>query len=130
MAIQDKRKLSLNRFKDSVSYAFSGISQSFKDERNLSVQLAAGVLVILAGFFFNITKSEWLVILVCIGLVLSLELVNTSIERTVDLFCENKRHPLAKYAKDAAAGAVLIFALTSVIIGLIIFLPYLISYLN
>lgn len=130
MAIQDKSKFSLKRFKHSVAYALSGIRQSFKDERNLCVQMAAGVLVILGGIFFNITKSEWLVILVCIGLVLSLELVNTAIERTVDLFCETKHHPLAKYAKDAAAGAVLIFALTAAVIGLIVFLPYLISYLN
>ena len=80
------------------------------------------VLVVLAGFFFEISKIEWCICLLLCGLIMALELVNTSVEAVVDLVTE-KRKPLAKIAKDTAAGAVLIAALFSAVIGCIIFVP-------
>ena len=74
------------------------------------------------GFYFKINTVEWLVILLVLGVILSLELINTALESVVDLVTD-KYHPLAKKAKDTVSAAVLVFAVASVIIGLIIFIP-------
>jgi undecaprenol kinase len=86
----------------------------------------AAVLVILFAFYYHLSASEWIFILFAIGGMFSLELVNTAIERIVDLVTE-EYHPLAKQAKDIAAGAVIVYAILSVIIGCIIFLPKIIK---
>ncbi|WNS74338.1 diacylglycerol kinase family protein [Bacillus sp. DTU_2020_1000418_1_SI_GHA_SEK_038] len=117
-ASRDKK----NRLIYSFRYAISGINEAFKQERNLKIHLLVSIIVILMGLVLSISYIEWLFILLAIGGMLSLELLNSSIERVVDLVTEDY-HPLAKAAKDIAAGAVLIFAVISVIIGLIIFLP-------
>jgi len=104
-------------------YAFEGIRDAIRHEPNLKFHLFFALLVIIAGFFFQISLLDWIVVLIMIGLVITLELTNTAIEAVVDSFTE-KEHPSAKYAKDIAAGAVMIVALVSVIVGLIIFLPY------
>ncbi|MBB6445988.1 undecaprenol kinase [Bacillus benzoevorans] len=88
----------------------------------MRIHCTAAGLVILFGLYFQLSASEWIFILLAIGGMFSLELVNTAIERTVDLVTE-EFHPLAKQAKDIAAGAVLVYAILSVIIGCIIFLP-------
>ena len=80
------------------------------------------ILVIILGIALKISISEWLICLILFGLVIATEMINTSIEATVDLAC-NKKDPLAKIAKDTASGAVLIFAITAAISGIIIFLP-------
>jgi undecaprenol kinase len=80
----------------------------------------------MVSYYFSITKTEWLFILVAIGGMFALELVNTAIERLVDLVTA-EYHPLAKQAKDLAAGAVLVYAILSVGIGMVIFLPYLLK---
>ena len=85
----------------------------------MKIHYLAAVVVICCGFYFHITKVEWMVLLIVIGIVMSLEMVNTAVEnsrfRLVDI------HPFAKVAKDVAAGAVLLFAIIAVIIGAIIF---------
>jgi undecaprenol kinase len=78
--------------------------------------------VVIFGFIFAIDRVEWMFVLFAIGGMFSLELINTAIERTVD-YISPQFHLLAKQAKDVAAGAVLIYACLSVIIGCIIFLP-------
>ena len=108
----------------SFKYAFEGIAAAFKEEPNLKFHFVAAALVILAGLYFQITHTEWLVLILTIGLVLTLELTNAAIEAVVDSFTD-KVHPGAKLAKDVAAGAVLTGAITATAIGLIIFLPYL-----
>lgn len=108
----------------SFSYAISGILDCIKLERNLRIHLCAAVLVIGFAIFFSITKVEWLIILLLIGGMAALELVNSAVERVVDLVTKDY-HPLAKQAKDMAAGAVFVYAILSVVIGAIIFLPYL-----
>ena len=113
-------------FYKSLGYAISGIIQCIQKERNIKIHLVFMFLVIICGFLFQLSITEWLVCILLFGLVISLELVNTAIEAVVDL-CTQEHHPLAKIAKDTAAGAVLISAIASVVIGLIIFVPKILS---
>lgn len=106
----------------SFKYAIEGIIQGVVSERNLKIHSVVALFVIIFGWLFDIHPYEWMFVFLAIGGVYSLELMNTAIERIVDLVSP-QYHPLAKQAKDAAAGAVLIFALVSVIIGCIIFIP-------
>ena len=79
--------------------------------------------VIIAGIVLGITRTEWIMVVMCIGTVIAAELFNTAIEKLVDLVSP-ERHPVAGQVKDIAAGAVLICAVAAAIIGLIIFIPY------
>ena len=106
---------------------FSGIIQAVKSERNMKIHVVIALIVIGFGFYFSLSGIEWLFILLAISGTITLEMVNSSIERAVDL-ATDQIHPLAKEAKDFAAGAVLIYAIFSVIIGIIIFLPKIVSY--
>ncbi len=117
MAIYHQRILSFK-------YAFEGIIEAIKEEPNLKFHLLAGFLVILAGIFLNFSKLDWVLIIILIGFVISVELTNTAVEAVVDAFTD-KTHPEAKLAKDISAGAVLVVAITSAVAGIIIFLPYL-----
>lgn len=92
----------------------------------MRIHLIVAALVVLFGLIFCISKVEWIVCLLCMGLVFGTELINTSIENIVDLVSPD-HHPLAGKAKDIAAGAVLMSAIFSVIIGLIIFIPKLLN---
>lgn len=107
----------------SFGYAWKGIRQCVGKEQNLSIHLIVTVMVIIAGFFFDITRTEWLIIILCIGVVIAAELFNTAIERLVDLVSP-EHNPIAGQVKDIAAGAVLVCAVAAAIIGVIIFLPY------
>lgn len=107
----------------SFKHAFEGICAAIKEEPNLKFHLFAAVIVIIAGFYFHISRNDWIVIVLLIALVITLEMTNTAIEAVVDSFTEVE-HPRAKFAKDIAAGAVLILAIAAVVAGLIIFLPY------
>ena len=106
----------------SFGYAIAGIVACIRQERNMKIHLTAAILVTAAGTLLRISAAEWMVCLILFGLVMSLELVNTALEAVVDLVTQEQR-PLAKKAKDAAAGAVLVSAVMAAIIGLIIFLP-------
>lgn len=120
---KDKRNYNpKSRFVKSFVYAWRGIREAVSCERNLKIHVAAAALAVILAFIFKLSATEWLFILFAVGGVISLELVNTSIEKVVDLVTD-KYHPLAERAKDVAAGAVLIYACLSVIVGLVIFLP-------
>ncbi|MDD3239470.1 MAG: diacylglycerol kinase family protein [Lachnospira sp.] len=106
----------------SFGYAFEGIFTCIKKERNMKIHCVMAVLVVIAGLILKISSIEWCVCLALFGLVMALEHVNTAIEAVVDLVTE-ERKPLAKIAKDTAAGAVLIAAIMAAIAGLIIFVP-------
>ncbi|KZN96284.1 MAG: diacylglycerol kinase family protein [Bacillaceae bacterium] len=110
----------------SFYFAVQGIAAAFQSERNFRIHVTAAIIVIAAGLFFNISLIEWIVILLLIGGMLALELVNTAIERIADAVSK-EFHPLLKTAKDAAAGAVLVYAAVSVVIGFIIFAPKIIE---
>lgn len=106
----------------SFKYAFTGIISSIKKERNMKIHISIMILVILLGIILKIQKIEWIICIILFGLVISLEMINTSIEIVVDMVMPNKNEN-AKNAKDISAGAVLIVAITSLTIGLIIFIP-------
>lgn len=108
----------------SFGYAWKGIRSCIGKEQNLSFHLLATPTVVAAGLLAGITRTEWMVVILCIGLVIAAELFNSAIEQLVDLVSP-QRHPLAGRVKDIAAGAVLVCAATAAIIGLIIFIPYL-----
>ena len=116
--LRRKRKKLRNSFK----YAFQGIEEAWKTEQNLKIHFMIMALVIIAGFIFKISLIEWMVCLLLFAIVISLELINTAIETTVDIAMPEINEK-AKYAKDIAAGAVLFSAMISIIIGLIIFVP-------
>jgi diacylglycerol kinase len=114
----------MREFLKSFIYAIKGIWSGIADQRNLKFQLAVAIVVVGAGFYLSIQPIEWCIILTCISLVISLELINTAIENLVDLVTL-ERKPLAGKIKDIAAGAVLIASAISLIIGVIVFRKYL-----
>ena len=115
--IDHKRSASLVA---SFRCAFHGISQAVTSQRNMRIHLLIAVLAILAGLILRLTASEWFAILLLIGAVLAFEMLNTAIETLTDLVSPHY-HPLAKDAKDIAAGTVLVMAVTAVICGLIVY---------
>lgn len=120
-----KNKKLINSFK----YAFTGMWSAYKSERNMKIHIAVAILIILFGVFLQISTYEWLACIVCFAMVIGAEMFNTAIETVVDIAMP-KKDERAKKAKDVAAGAVLVFAIGSAIIGSIIFIPKIIDYLN
>ncbi|MFA6409940.1 MAG: diacylglycerol kinase family protein [Gammaproteobacteria bacterium] len=112
----------INRF----SHAFRGLYVFFKTTRNLKIHLIIAVLVIFAGFYFSVLNYEWLALIFVITLVLVSEAFNTAIEIDMDL-TSPKYHPFARDTKDVAAGAVLISAITALLVGILIFGKYLLA---
>lgn len=94
------------------------------DQRNLRILFFIATIVIGVSFYFDIDRVEWCIILLCIGLVIGLEMFNSSIESLVDLVTLEKK-PLAGKVKDLAAGAVLFASTISLVIGIVIFSKYL-----
>ncbi|ULT55697.1 diacylglycerol kinase family protein [Neobacillus drentensis] len=121
MDSHDKRKRFISV--SSFSFAIAGVLTAIQKERNMRFHLISSILVLGLSFYFSISKIEWLLILFTIGGMFALELMNTAIERVVDLVTA-EYHPLAKQAKDIAAGAVFVYAVLAVIVGIIIYLPY------
>ena len=121
MESKGKKLKSKNVFQ-SFKYAFSGLKYGFINTKNLHIDLLFIIAVIVCGFIFNISLIEWVIVVLCISLVVSLELINTAIEEVVNLASPDV-HPLAKASKDVAAGAVLFSAIMTAIVGIIIFLP-------
>lgn len=112
----------MKKFILAFKYAFSGLFNAIKKERNMKIHLLAVVVVLIMGYAYKITRVEWMICIVLFGLVISSEMINTGIEQTVNLVTEKKK-PIAKYAKDVSAGAVLVNAIISVIIAGIIWIP-------
>lgn len=109
-------------FLHSFKCAFAGIAHAFVEGRNFKVQFGFGVLAVVLGIVLGIDFTQWAIIVVCIGVVLGGECVNTAVEAVVDLASPDY-HELAKIAKDCAAGAVLVMSIASVFVAAFIFLP-------
>lgn len=118
----------LVRYIKSLMHALSGIKYAILKEHNMIIIITAMIVTTLLGLYFNITKIEWMFCILLFGLVSASEMINTAIEATIDLVTK-EFHPLAKIAKDTASSATLIFSITSLIIGLIIFIPYIMEVL-
>jgi diacylglycerol kinase len=121
-----ENKWSNKNFIQALKYALNGIKYVYNTQRNIIFQTIIGILVIICGFLFKISKTEWLILCITVTLVLFGEFVNTAIETTVDLYTEEKNEK-AKIAKDVSAGAVLLTSLNAVIVGIIIFVPYIVE---
>lgn len=105
---------------ESFNNAITGIIDTVRTERNMKIHLIAAVGVLIVSFFFDISKFEFLILAVTITMVIAAELINTAIEAAIDM-TTNYYHPLAKVAKNAAAGAVLVTAISAVLVGYVIF---------
>jgi len=129
MDLKDRNHSEWERLYRSFVCAISGLIYAFKRERNLPIHFVFAVFVIALGAVFHITETEWIIITCLIGGMISFELMNTAVERVVDLITD-QYHPLAKAAKDISAASVFIFAITAVITGFVIFAPYIIQMIS
>lgn len=122
-------KTNIMKFLKAFKYAFHGLFIFFRSDPNGKLELCFATIAIATGFILHISVQEWLVIILCITMVISLEMINASIEKLCDMV-EPAIHPTIKFIKDIAAGAVLLSAVASLTIGLIIFLPKILSQLH
>ena len=106
--------------------AWNGILYGFKSEIHFRFHVSAAFIAITLAVFFKITRIEWMIVLLCIAAVLSSELLNTAVERICDRITKD-HDPLIGNAKDLAAGSVLIISAITLIIGAIIFTPYIVQ---
>ena len=109
-------------FKDSVGHALDGIEYTMTHERNFRIEILVAILVTIASFVLKVSLIEWGLLVLVIGIILALEMINTAMERCVDLVTKDYKE-LAKNAKDVAAGAVFVMSMFSIVLGIIIFLP-------
>lgn len=107
----------------SLKYAFAGAWKLISSEHSIMVQSASAVLICIAGFYFGISQTEWLVQTLAIGLVLSVEGLNTAVEKIAD-FIHPAYHEKIGFIKDIAAGAVFFAAITALAVAAIIYLPH------
>lgn len=119
----------MKTFLRSAQFASQGALQFFSKQRNAKIQIVVGITAITLGFIVSISLYQWLLVLFCIGLVISLEMINSAIEVFCDMVTTDF-HPKIKIIKDVAAGAVLFASLASLVIGLIIFIPALTNFIN
>lgn len=124
-----KEKFSWRKRIESFRYAFRGIRWLIQDEHNAWIHMAAAVGVVIAGLFFGLSSVEWIAVCIVIGVVLAAEAVNTAIETLADLVSPGYNE-LVKRAKDLAAGAVLLVAIAAVLVGIIIFVPKILTFIN
>ena len=117
-----RRKYSLKRLINSFGYAIKGIITVYKTEQNIVIHSIVALIVIFLAYYLKVSNIELCLLVLVIALVIAFEIINTALEYVVDMAMPNI-HPMAKMAKDASSGAVLITAIASIIIGLIIFLP-------
>ncbi|MDK2888142.1 MAG: diacylglycerol kinase [Thermoanaerobacter sp.] len=116
-------------FRKSFGYALAGLAYALRTQPNMRFHLLAALVVVVAALWLRIEERDFLLVLLAITLVMMAEMFNTALERVVDL-CTGRYHPLAKIAKDVAAGAVLLAALNSLIVGLVVFYPYLLVFIR
>ena len=112
----------------SFKYAFNGIWQALKSEVNLKIHFLVTPCVIAAGFLLHISSLEWLAVILCIALVITTELINTTIEKLADIIEPNQNKQIG-LVKDIAAGAVLFSAIGAAAIGFIVFIPKIMAFL-
>jgi len=116
------KEFSISKRLKSFVFAFNGLKILFKEEHNSRIHFVATVIVIFASIFFELNTYEWIAVIFSIGLVLTAEIINTAIENIADFLTIENNNKI-KTIKDLSAAAVLISALTALIIALIIFLP-------
>lgn len=118
----NNESFSIKKRVKSFSYAFAGLKVLFKEEHNSWIHTVATICAIIAGIVLRISVMEWIAVIIVIGMVITAEIINTSLERTAD-FIKAERDDRKRDIKDLGAAAVLVCAITAAIIGIIIFLP-------
>ena len=121
---KDKRK-----FSSSIKNCLEGINFVITNESNFKKEIVIGIIALLLSYILKISRIEFIIILIMIALVLTSEIINTSIEKVVDLYTKDYNN-LAKIAKDVSAGSVLVMSIFSLLVGVIIFLPKIINVLG
>ena len=116
--------IKIKRLFKSFKYALKGLKKIFKEEQNFRVQSFIGVIVILLGIYFNINSIEWSILVIIIILVLLMEIANSGVERIADVL-QPRINSYVKEIKDIMAAAVMVSSFGAIIVGIIIFLPYL-----
>lgn len=116
--------IKIKRLLKSFKYAARGLFKTFKEEQNLQVQTTLALIVILMGWYFEIERLEWCFLLVVIGVVILMEIANSAVERITDVL-KPRINTYVKEIKDIMAAAVMLASILAVIMGLIIFWPYL-----
>jgi len=127
-SIKQPSPFSLVKRAESLTHAWRGIKIFLKSTHNAWVHIVLFLITIALGFYFNITTTEWMMIIFASGLVFTSEAINTAIEIDIDLTSPNF-HPYARDTKDVAAGAVLISAITAVVVGVLVFGHYVVKML-
>lgn len=115
--------ISVNQLRKSFGYALSGLATVFQSEQSFRLQIIAAICVVILAITFHVTHLELIVLLLLIAAVLILELINSIFERVLDAF-KPRLHPIVKEAKDMMAAAVLLMSLFALMIGALIFYPY------
>ena len=108
----------MKRFFKSLAYALSGIRAAFKSEQSFRIHTIALVIAVAMGAYLELSRAAWGFVIFAVGFVLTAELFNTAIERLGDEVADGKQKLMIKHAKDASAAAVLISALTALVIGI------------
>jgi diacylglycerol kinase (ATP) len=119
----------MNWLRNNLIWACRGIIAVIRSGKSARIQLGSAIFVIAAGFFFEIDRIEWIAVSLAIGAVLGAECFNTALESLADAVHPDQ-HPLVGRAKDAAAGAVLLTAIAATVVGFIVFLPKVLSWLK
>lgn len=127
--VMNNEKFSLKKRIKSFSYAFAGLKVLFREEHNSWIHAVAAVLAVAMGFLFRISPMEWIAVVIVIGMVLSAEILNSSLERTAD-FVKAERDDRKRDIKDLGAAAVLVCAIAAALVGTIIFLPKIVAVLR
>jgi undecaprenol kinase/diacylglycerol kinase (ATP) len=118
----ENQKFSISKRIKSFKYALQGLKTLLIEEHNARIHVLVAILVVCLGRYLKISSVEWLIIILAIGFVLSMEALNSAIENLADFISPDK-HSLIKKVKDLSAGAVLISAISAICIGCVIFIP-------
>lgn len=124
-----KSKGKKRTFLDSLINCLEGINYTILNENNFKREIILGIVAVIFCFVFKVSALEWVIVLLLINFVLVCELINTALEKTVDLYT-TKYNETAKIVKDVAGGAVLVMCIFSLIIGAVIFIPKIIDFLK
>lgn len=116
----------IKRLIKSFIYAFRGLVKAFREEQNLRIQAVMGIIVLATAWYFGVTRMEWCILILTIGIVMLTEIINTAIELVTDVL-KPRIDNYVKVIKDVMAAAVMMSSVMAVVIGLIIFIPYLLE---
>ncbi len=116
----------IKRLAKSFKYAFRGLTKTIREEQNLHIQITVGCAVIILAWYFKVTHLEWIMLILTIGLVIITEIINSAVERVTDVL-KPRINSYVKEIKDIMAAAVMLASLLALIVGLIIFSPYIIG---